>query len=309
MDDTFCIWDHGENELDLFLNELNSYDSDIQFTMEKEEQRKIPFLDVLCVRENHEIKTTVYRKPTSTFRILDAQSGHTSSNKMGTLNCLITRALRICDDEYLEEELQLLESIFLKNGYSKSTISRAMDKAKQRMRETMATTGSGDPPNDDGKEKPHLMVLPFDKNLLKLMMPIKRKCNLKIITKPTNKLRKLLVHPKDPTPKEKRCHVVYSIPFTDGKTYIGETGRPLEKRLKEHQEAVKKLDTHKSAVAEHVASTSSMPIWKETEIVCEENNWFKRRVKEAIWIERKATINRSHGLEGITKFWTSSSHQ
>ena len=71
------------------------------------------------------------------------------------------------------------------------------------------------------------------------MMPIKRKFNLKTITKPTNKLRKLLVHPKDSTPKERRSHVIYSIPFTDGQVYIGETSWPLETRLKEHRDAIK----------------------------------------------------------------------
>ena len=150
------------------------------------------------------------------------------------------------------------------------------------------------------------MVILYDKNLEKLMFPIKRKYNLRLISKPTNKLRKLLVHPKDSTPKERRSHVIYSIPFTDEQTYIGETGRPLETRLKEHREAVKKLDTQKSAIAEHVANTASMPIWKDTQILAEETDWYRRRVKEAIWIDRKSTVNRSHGLEDVTKYWTSS---
>ena len=116
------------------------------------------------------------------------------------------------------------------------------------------------------------MVLPYNKNLEKLMLPIKRKFNLKIVTKPTNKLKKLLVHPKDPTPTEKRANVIYSIPFTDDQTYIGESSRPLEIRLNKHREAVKKLDTHKSAVTEHVAITLSMPIWKDTKILVEETD-------------------------------------
>ena len=36
MDDTFTIWNHGEEKLEEFLKHLNSTHQNIQFTMEKE---------------------------------------------------------------------------------------------------------------------------------------------------------------------------------------------------------------------------------------------------------------------------------
>ncbi len=42
---------------------------------------------------------------------------------------------------------------------------------------------------------------------------------------------------------EKKKGFVYSIPCMDcNSVYVGETGRNLEKRLKEHQYAVKRMD-------------------------------------------------------------------
>jgi len=44
---------------------------DIQFTKEIEENGKLPLLDCLVSSENNELRTTVYRKPTHTNRLLD----------------------------------------------------------------------------------------------------------------------------------------------------------------------------------------------------------------------------------------------
>ena len=46
VDDTFVIWKHGDRELQSFLEHLNGQCVEIQFTMEKEPEGSIPFLDV-----------------------------------------------------------------------------------------------------------------------------------------------------------------------------------------------------------------------------------------------------------------------
>lgn len=254
--------------------------------------------------QRKELRTSVYRKPTSTFKIIDAQSAHSLCNKIGTLNCLINRAFRLCDPEFIDEELKTLFDIFTANGYSASTINKAVEKVKSTMQRQ-------DSPQDTGPEqvKPHLLILPFDENLYESMRPLRRRHNLKIITKPTNKLRKHLVHPKDKTAPMEKCNIVYSVPFSDGNMYIGETSRPLETRIKEHKEAVRRLDTQKSAIAQHVAQTLTPPLWNEVKILTQEDNWYRRRIKEALWIDRKGKINRSHGLETISNYWVSSNNK
>ena len=42
MDDTFVIWQHGQDKLQLFLEHLNGLPSRIQFTMDKEKNGNIP---------------------------------------------------------------------------------------------------------------------------------------------------------------------------------------------------------------------------------------------------------------------------
>ena len=50
VDDTFVLWQHGEEQLETFHEHLNSQHSSIQFTKEVECDNKIPFLDVLVER-------------------------------------------------------------------------------------------------------------------------------------------------------------------------------------------------------------------------------------------------------------------
>jgi hypothetical protein len=155
----------------------------------------------------------------------------------------------------------------------------------------------------DSKDNQKLLVLPYDENLCRSLNTIKRIYNLRIVTKPCNTIKNQLVHPKDEVPREKKCNVIYEVPLSDGKKYIGETSRPLATRLKEHAEAVRKLDVTRNAIAQYVATSTARPIWEETRILAREENWYRRRVKEAIWIERQGNLNRNHGLEEVTAAW------
>ena len=46
INDIFFIWTHGEEELELFLDELNKYNPNIKFTHEFN-KKSIPFLDLV----------------------------------------------------------------------------------------------------------------------------------------------------------------------------------------------------------------------------------------------------------------------
>ena len=60
-------------------------------------------------------------------------------------------------------------------------------------------------------------------------------------------------------PIDKHSGIVYEIPCTCGKVYVGETIRRLGTRIKEHKEARQSCSLDKSAIAEH-AWTEHHPI-------------------------------------------------
>eukprot|EP00057_Strongylocentrotus_purpuratus_P003565 XP_003726908.1 PREDICTED: uncharacterized protein LOC100891345 [Strongylocentrotus purpuratus] len=66
----------------------------------------------------------------------------------------------------------------------------------------------------------------------------------------SKKLHSILYSHKDKHPNHKKAGV-YKIPCECGKVYIGETGRNLETRLKEHRTSFRLSDWDKSAIVKH----------------------------------------------------------
>ena len=101
-----------KNKIDEFHEHLDKQSASIQFTKEIEENGKIPFLDCLVTRENNTLRTTVYRKPTHTDRLLDQTSYNPTSDKATTVRILTRRAQIVCDshDSLTDETLFLLRT-------------------------------------------------------------------------------------------------------------------------------------------------------------------------------------------------------
>ena len=90
-------------------------------------------------------------------------------------------------------------------------------------------------------------------------------CDLKLVFKSQRTLRSLLSNVKNKTPAEKVKGVVYRVNCSCGSTYMGETGRTLELRPKEHQRAVKSRQTS-NGIAVHANSTQHSIQWDSAEI-------------------------------------------
>jgi predicted GIY-YIG superfamily endonuclease len=78
--------------------------------------------------------------------------------------------------------------------------------------------------------------------------------------------------------------VVYSIPCQCGKEYIGETGRLLITRLKEHQAALKKGDTATSKLVEHAWNLDHNFEFDRAKPIGREKGWKARKCHEAMEI-------------------------
>ncbi|KFD52590.1 hypothetical protein M513_06437 [Trichuris suis] len=91
VDDVFALTKSAEDEA--FLNHLNRlFPTCISFTIEKEEDGRLPFLDALIIREGDRLKTTVYRKPTHSDRYLHFSSHHPRSVMRGVISGMVERA-------------------------------------------------------------------------------------------------------------------------------------------------------------------------------------------------------------------------
>ena len=116
VDDTITALQ--QDDIESFHNHINEQNCDIQFTKEIEENGTIPFLDCLISHDNNKLRTTVYRKPTHTDRLLDQLSYNPTSYKSTTIKILTRRAQLICDSpNALRNENDYLQRVFHKNNY------------------------------------------------------------------------------------------------------------------------------------------------------------------------------------------------
>ena len=110
-----------------------------------------------------------------------------------------------------------------------------------------------------------------------------RKRGFRVLFTPPNSIRKMVDSLKDPI-EPKYFKGVYSIPCSCSKPYIGETGRSIVTRLKEH-EADLRHDRHKKfSLVEHAHLTQHHIYLENVEIIAREDNLTKQKIREKIEI-------------------------
>jgi len=97
---------------------------------------------------------------------------------------------------------------------------------------------------------------------------------------------------------------VYCIPCQDcDKVYIGETGRTLNARQKEHKRHLTNGHTEDSAVAVHAHQQLHDIDWEITLVLDHEDDYFKRIGKEALQIKERDNFNQDSGL-AVSPIWS-----
>ena len=87
----------------------------MSFTIEREKQNRMSFLDIAIIREDKTFTTSVYRKPTLSGVYANFDSFLPSTYKFGTVYTLSCSCFRICSSwTKLHNELVCIKETFLK---------------------------------------------------------------------------------------------------------------------------------------------------------------------------------------------------
>ena len=95
--------------------------------------------------------------------------------------------------------------------------------------------------------------------------------------------------------KDKTSGVVYEVVCNNClKKYTGEAGRKLKERIKEHKDDGEKSRKDKKITghSQHMKTIGNSPAWDDVTIIYRENNWKKRKFKEAA--RRVTSHNKEH---------------
>ena len=189
----------------------------------------MPFLDVLIERRDSSFLTLVYWKHTFTGLYLNWHSFAPKSRKLNLIRCLSYRALNICSDCKIENELKVIKDIFIDNGYPEEVIDVNIRYTVTRFKNTNKAFG---PP-----KCPVYFRLPwvgsasqsFADKIASSVYRCYHAVNLRPIftTRPafnsTNKL-----------PIFKLSNLIYKFVRRCSLTYIGMTCQRLEVRVRQH---------------------------------------------------------------------------
>jgi hypothetical protein len=134
------------------------------------------------------------------------------------------------------------------------------------------------------KEFKDVVVIPYVTGLSEAIRKAGDEVGVKTVFSANDTLKKRLTHVK-PKSNTRKKELIYRIPYECGAKYIGETGRPLDRRkllkLSRYREIGIKEESSSSLLATHAAENRHQVLCEEVTILGSENNAKKRKFHEA----------------------------
>lgn len=250
VDDVFAVI--KEDNIDVTLNHLNSKCQTVKFTLERERDGKLPFLDLLISRKtDKQLDFAVYRKPTNIPRYIPKESFCPIQYKQAAFNSMVFRMckLPLSVHNYMEE-LKYIKYAAQLNGYDDNMITHLVEKQSSLVRRRNLTTLERQRTEEKG-----IMKIHFAPSVTNKLKKVFKQHGIELVFTSTNKLKSKLGSLKDAT-EEKKKSGIYGIGCSvcDEK-YIGQTKRNIETRFGEHEANIRLNRPEKSAVALHVNET------------------------------------------------------
>ena len=299
VDDIFCMFGN-EKDAENFFEFLNCRHKNIKFTIEKENNKFLSFLDILIENEGNRFSTSVYRKKTSIGLFTQFHSFTTMTYKIGLIRCLIHRAFKISSSYIMfYNELEKIKILLQKNMYPKSVIDNQIKNLLDKQFTVDSVTTS------EKQKTLHYSLLYIGhfshvtkKKLRHICERFCKDIDIKIAFLPLK--LSIFFSCKDPLPKSLQSYVVYQFTCAGCKAcYVGETKRHLNTRIEEQLGKDKK-----SRISLHLQENSQCQEKVNSdcfEIIDRASSYFRLQIKGAMHINwKKPELNKQVKHVGIT---------
>jgi hypothetical protein len=288
VDDVFLVFS-DRCDCELFLEYMNTQNSNIKFTLEIENNNCLPFLDVLVSRSDSGlISTSIYRKETYSGLLMQYDSFVPSSYKKSLVNGMIHRAWRICSSsELFHEELVNIKCLLRSNGFPFKLVNRQIRLFLQKKQNDKPDNVFYGP-----EKKPVYISLPYSglnsnklsRQLIRMFSKLAPWCKLNIVFKPVQRM-KYISKLKSVIPTLNKSNVIYQINCSEcNEFYVGLTTRRLNKRVKEHK------SRNYSSVFKHSLEEGHDIDYNSPKILASDNVKIRLQIKETLLIQQLAAF-------------------
>ena len=297
VDDIFAIVKVGK--LEETLTCLNSFHRKLQFTVERENNNKLPYLDTVVIREKSYIKMDWFQKPTSSGRIINFHSKHPKQIIFNTARNLIKRVLSISDLEYHKNNKNKIRNILQNNAFPLKIINTLINQHENQKQHT--------PKEEKEKQiyKSFTYIKEITERFKKAQLFDKEK--YKIAMKSNYTTAQLYTNLKTKIDKMEHSDLIYKI-NCNGNTdeecnqiYIGTTKQKLKNRLAGHKSDIKSSAPQKTALASHCIQHNHSPNFESVQVLQREEHHNKRMIIETLHIiNADNTMNRRTDMEDVS---------
>ena len=298
VDDTFIIINE-KNQAEIILEFLNKQHKTIKFTMEKESEKILNFLDVKIKRnDDFTFSTSTYHKPTFTGVMLNWNSLTSIKYKKGLISCLLDRSNKICSSVQQKIiEMEEIRNLLAKNNFPAHIIQKEFDKFEKYKQLNVDKI-------INPEEKIKYLSLPYinDKSetiARKIQETVKnhfQNVNLRVAFKSPATLSSHFPFKDKIADPSKLSNVIYHLKCKNCENdYIGLSTRIWSHRRREHE------TDKKSHVYQHHIQPGHEIDFDNVEILDRADSERKLEYKEMLYIRKlKPTLNKQKESELFT---------
>ncbi|CAN7952088.1 unnamed protein product, partial [Ixodes pacificus] len=279
-----------ENIFEIFKSNLRVF----TLTKELTEDNQLRFLDLILVFGAEHVCWRY--SPRSQKALLPFSSAHSKLVKRGIALAAMKNATQRSCHHQVESGFNAQVVRLLSAGFPQPLLSSLAEKLLLESRRSTSK------PQDTRKRSPWT-VIPYIHGLSHNLKKVGAKAGVQVLFSAPNKLGRLCKKVNSTNPSAtsiRQCQkshanpfvecvegVVYDVPLSCGRSYVGQTGRCINDRLREHRASLG--TTTGSNLARHCAACACVPAFDRCEIIKHHRDCRTREIIEAFSIIKKDT--------------------
>lgn len=235
-------------------------------------------------------------EPRAQKPILPYASAHSKLVKRAIIHSVFNNVLKKCCEHTMQQSLKEQVSRLTKAGYPSELMVAVAQKLKHSLR-----TRDGSEPFQLREKRKKVVAMPYLHQVSHNLKRIGKRAGVEVVFSAPKKLAGMCKKVNRRNGESRGCTVrhvkqfveckkgvIYSLPFSCGKEYVGQTGRCINQRLKEHHDNVARVATC-GHVAKHCRDCRSdendsepcEPMYRDSKVIGKHRDALTREIQEA----------------------------